>query len=131
MNRVLNVESDAHEAWIDVTAKVRAVLREAGAEEGVVTVFVPHTTCGITLQENADPPLKGDIDQALARLFPWTGDYRHCEDNTAAHLKAMTVGSSVQIPFCGGELQLGTWQGIYLLDFDGPRRRRVIVQVSA
>ncbi len=102
----------------------------SGQEEGIVTVFVPHTTAGVTIQENADPPLRGDITRALDRLFPWNGGWSHCEDNAASHMKAVVVGSSVQVILSGGKLVLGTWQDIFLCEFDGPRTRDVIIKVS-
>jgi secondary thiamine-phosphate synthase enzyme len=130
MNETISIATGAHEDWIDITRQVRAAVKQSGLEEGVVTVFVPHTTAAVTIQENADPPLKGDIDEALRRLFPWQGRYGHGEDNAAAHMKAMVTGQSEQIPFVGGRLQLGTWQGIYFCEFDGPRSRKVVIQIS-
>lgn len=130
MNQTISVKTARHEDWVDITRHVQAAVKESGLEQGVVTVFVPHTTAAVTIQENADHPLKGDIDEALSRLFPWQGHYRHGEDNAAAHMKAMLTGQSEQVPFAQGHLQLGTWQGIYLCEFDGPRSRRVVLQVS-
>ena len=85
MNETISVKTRSHEDWVDITRQVAAVVKQSGLDEGIVTVFVPHTTAGVTIQENADPPLKGDIDEALGRLFPWSGNYRHGEDNAAAH----------------------------------------------
>lgn len=126
----LRVTSRRHDEWIDITQRVRELVARAPSADGVVTVFVPHTTAGVTLQENADPPLKRDITAALERSFPWEGGYGHCEDNAAAHMKAMVTGCSLQIPFAGRELLLGTWQGIYFCEFDGPREREVVVKLS-
>ena len=130
MQHVLEVETRERDAWCDITAQVARLVHDAGATEGVVTLFVPHTTAAVTIQENADPPLKQDITRALAQVFPRAGNYGHCEDNAAAHMKAVLVGASVQVPFAAGKLRLGTWQGIYLCEFDGPRRRQVVVQVA-
>jgi secondary thiamine-phosphate synthase enzyme len=90
---------------------------------------VPHTTAGITINENADPDVKRDISGTLERLLPWRYDYKHIEGNSAAHIKASLMGSSVSVPLRVGRLELGTWQGIVLCEFDGPRRRRVIITV--
>jgi secondary thiamine-phosphate synthase enzyme len=126
MHQTLRVESAHRDDWIDITPRVAACVRQRGGD-GVVTLFVPHTTAGITVQENADPPLKGDINGALERLFPRQGPYGHCEDNAASHMKAMLAGASLSIPFQGGALLLGTWQAIYVCEFDGPRSREVRV----
>ena len=109
---------------------MQSCVQDSGLAEGLATVFVPHTTAGVAIQENADPPLKQDITSAFARLFPWDGGYKHGEDNAAAHMKALLVGPSVQVPFAKGQLLLGTWQAIYLCEFDGPRQRRAIVHVA-
>ena len=126
----IQVRTAARDDWIDLTREVERVARASGLAEGVVTVFIPHTTAGVTIQENADPPLKKDITRALESIFPWVGDWGHCEDNAASHMKAAVVGSSVQAIFSGGKLLLGTWQNIFLCEFDGPRTRDVILKVS-
>ncbi len=128
--RRIEVRSNGRDDWIEITAEVRATVAEAGRRDGVVTVFVPHTTAGVVIQENADPPLKRDISEMMDRLYPWDGAYGHCEDNAAAHMKAIYAGPSVQIPFSDGQLVLGTWQGVYFCEFDGPRTRTVVLQVS-
>lgn len=99
-----------------------------GLRDGVVTVFIPHTTCGVTINENADPDVVTDMLAALERMVPWQANYRHGEGNSAAHLKASLMGFSAQVLVAGGRLQLGTWQGIYLCEFDGPRTREVWVR---
>ncbi|MEL6547789.1 MAG: secondary thiamine-phosphate synthase enzyme YjbQ [Myxococcota bacterium] len=126
---VLELQSKGRDDWVDITSQVQDLVRARGGE-GVVTVFVPHTTAGVVIQENADPPLKRDITKMLDRLYPWNADYGHCEDNAAAHMKAIYAGPSVQVPFSNGDLALGTWQGIYFCEFDGPRSRRVCVKLS-
>jgi len=111
----------------DITGEVSSAVSAAGLKDGVVTVFVPHTTAGITINENADPDVTADIEAALEKAVPWKAGYRHCEGNAAAHVKASMMGSSVQVIVEGGRLQLGTWQAIYFCEFDGPRTRRVLV----
>jgi secondary thiamine-phosphate synthase enzyme len=130
MSKTVQISTHHRDDWQDITAAVQACVEEGDISDGVVTVFVPHTTAGVTIQENADPPLKTDITAALDRLFPWQGAYRHGEENAAAHMKAMLTGPSVQIPFVRKKLQLGTWQAVYLCEFDGPRQRRVVIQVA-
>lgn len=112
---------------VPITEPVQAALRALGIAEGCVTVFVPHTTAGVTINENADPDVAEDLIGALERLVPWTAAYQHTEGNAAAHVKATLVGSSVRVPVAGGRVRLGEWQGIFLCEFDGPRTRRVWV----
>ncbi|MEM6730117.1 MAG: secondary thiamine-phosphate synthase enzyme YjbQ [Myxococcota bacterium] len=124
------IETKARDDWVDITGQLRELAATAEAPEGVLTVFIPHTTAGVVIQENADPPLKVDITRALDRIYPWDADYGHCEDNAAAHMKAIYTGPSVQIPFSGRRLTLGTWQSVYFCEFDGPRTRTVVVQLA-
>jgi len=115
---------------IDITAEVKKVLRESGEKEGIVVLFVQHTTCGLTVNENADPDVQTDLLSALKKLIPQHGmNFKHAEENSDAHLKSSLFGSSVTIPFSGGELLLGRWQGIYLCEFDGARERKIIVMI--
>ena len=126
----LPVETREHTQLVDVTDLVRREVRAAGVREGVVTLFVPHTTAGITIQENADPDVVRDLMVALERAVPWeSGDYRHSEGNTAAHVKASLMGSSAQMFVRDGDLALGTWQAIYFCEFDGPRSRELWLQI--
>jgi len=114
----------------DITGQVNAVIQNSNVPSGVATVYVPHTTAGITINENADPSVVADIQASLDKLVPWNESfYRHGEGNSAAHIKGSLMGSSVQIPIEDGRLVLGTWQGIYFCEFDGPRTRRVHVQI--
>jgi len=125
------VQTDEHAQLVDVTELVQREVRAAKMRDGVVTVFVPHTTAGVTIQENADPDVVRDFIVALERAVPWESrDYRHSEGNTAAHVKASLVGSSVQVIVRGGELALGTWQGIYFCEFDGPRSRKLWLHLA-
>jgi len=116
---------------VDVTAQVQSAVAAHGASDGAVLVFVPHTTAGVTINEDADPSVRGDIAMALERLVPSDLPFAHVEGNADAHVKASLMGSSVLVPLAGGHLQLGTWQGIYFAEFDGPRRRHVLVSVLA
>lgn len=122
------MSSSRQEEFIDITAAVQSALTESGAREGVCAVFCPHTTAGLTLNENADPAVRSDIIDAMGRIVP-EGPYAHLEGNSAAHVKASLVGSSAFVPFSDGRLLLGTWQGIYFCEFDGPRKRRVTVTI--
>ena len=118
-------------AFIDISQKVQEVLNECGVQDGAVMVFVPHTTAGVTINENADPSVVDDLLENLGRLIPENGNYRHSEGNSDAHCKASLMGSSVLVPVKNGELVLGTWQGIYFCEFDGPRSRQFQVTVLA
>ena len=113
----------------DITRDVSSIASATGVTEGICVVFVSHTTAGVTINENADPNARLDVESTLDRMVPWTGPYKHSEGNSAAHVKATLVGSSVTVPVSNGRLALGTWQGIYLCEFDGPRTRSVQVQV--
>lgn len=115
--------------FVDITARVRQIVRESGIEEGLCVVYCPHTTAAITINENADPDVVRDLKLALADIFPDRRDFRHAEGNSAAHIKSSAIGASETIPVTGGAMALGTWQGIYFCEFDGPRHRKVCVQV--
>ena len=122
-----SVQTRQRTEFIDITALVQTSVDDLHVTDGAVTVFVPHTTAGITINENADPDVTADIIAVLDRLVPWNGRYRHGEGNAAAHVKASLMGSSVHILVENGKLKLGTWQGIYFCEFDGPRSRKVWV----
>ena len=127
---VLKVHSHQREELVEFTGEVQNKLRESGAREGVVVLYVQHTTAGLTVNENADPDVARDMLHALRTLIPQYGmDFRHGEENSDAHIKASIVGSSVTVPFKDGELLLGRWQGIFLCEFDGGRERKVIMLV--
>lgn len=123
----LTVESSRRTEFLPITEAVAGAARALGIREGGVTVFIPHTTAGVTINENADPDVCTDLELALDRMVPWKAGYAHAEGNSAAHLKASLMGSSVRVPVVEGRLRLGTWQGIYFCEFDGPRRRTVWV----
>jgi secondary thiamine-phosphate synthase enzyme len=123
-----SVQTRSRTDFIKIDRQVAEMVKESVIEEGVITVFIPHTTAGITINENADPDVTTDMEGVLERVVPWDGDYKHSEGNTAAHAKASMMGSSAQIIVSGGKLQLGTWQSLYFCEFDGPRTRQVWVQ---
>ena len=125
----LSVRTGSRTDLRDITREVASAVGRTKVERGGAIVCVPHTTAGITINENADPSVREDIESTLERLVPWGGPYRHSEGNAAAHVKATLCGSSVTIPVENGRLVLGTWQGIYFCEFDGPRTRKVLVQV--
>ncbi len=124
MNEI-TVQSKARTVFIDITSAVQQFAAEKEMKNGVITVFVPHTTAGVTINENADPDVTVDMETALDRMVPWSGGYRHSEGNAAAHVKASLTGSSAQVLVKNGKLLLGTWQSIYFCEFDGPRTRTV------
>lgn len=127
--QTFDVTTASRAAFVDITREVAAAAAASGVADGVVVVSVPHTTAGVTINENADPSVRTDILMALERLVPPTLPFTHAEGNADAHVKAGLMGASVQVPLVGGRLALGTWQGIYFCEFDGPRRRRVNVVV--
>lgn len=115
--------------FYNITSKVAAAIAESGISDGAVMVYCPHTTAGITINENADPDVVRDMLLGLDRAYPDRPEFRHCEGNSSAHLKASAVGSSQLVIVEKGKLLLGTWQGIYFCEFDGPRRRRFYVKI--
>lgn len=114
--------------FIPIESRVQELAVRAGVQDGIAHVFVPHTTAGLTINENADPDVVADMEGVLDRLAPWRGNYAHAEGNTAAHVKASLMGSSATVLIEKGQLQLGTWQSLYFCEFDGPRERQVWVQ---
>ena len=123
----LSIASTAREVFIDLTSDLQALVQSQGWTGGAVLLFCPHTTSGLTINEGADPDVRRDLLTTLRRLIPEHGDYRHAEGNSDAHLKASLMGSSVLVPLEAGKLVLGTWQAVYLCEFDGPRPRRIQV----
>ncbi|HSD47145.1 MAG TPA: secondary thiamine-phosphate synthase enzyme YjbQ, partial [Pyrinomonadaceae bacterium] len=127
---VLKVKSRQREELVEFTDLVREKLRESGAREGIVVLYVQHTTAGLTINENADPDVPRDMLHALRTLIPQHGmGFRHGEENSDAHIKTSLVGTSVTVPFKDGELLLGRWQGVFLCEFDGGRERQVIMTI--
>ncbi|WP_078380323.1 secondary thiamine-phosphate synthase enzyme YjbQ [Sutcliffiella halmapala] len=126
----LELSTSKQDEWKDITDKVNDALRSTNVMDGIVVVYCPHTTAGITINENADPDVVTDVQMRLHEVYPWDHPrYLHMEGNTAAHLKAITVGNSQQIIIDNGELVLGTWQGIFFCEFDGPRKRTVHLKI--
>ncbi len=119
------------EEFRNITPQVQEAVRASGVREGLCVVYCPHTTAGMTINENADPDVASDMRLALDDLFPDRPEYRHAEGNTTAHLKASFVGSSVTVPITEGRLALGVWQGIYFCEFDGPRSRTYTITVQS
>ncbi|MHB0913798.1 MAG: secondary thiamine-phosphate synthase enzyme YjbQ [Armatimonadota bacterium] len=126
----ISVKTSARSELVDITRKVEEAVRESGLSDGICTVYVPHTTAGVTINENADPDVVTDIIATLNRLVPQDAGYRHAEGNSDAHVKASMMGFSATVLVEGGRLLLGTWQDIYFCEFDGPRQRQVYVRVS-
>jgi len=121
----LSVRTQKHTQFLDITREIQASVSDFCFKSGTVTVFVPHTTAGVTINENADPDVVADMAAALEKAVPWQSGYQHSEGNAAAHVKASMMGSSVQIIVEDGRLLLGTWQSVYFCEFDGPRSRTV------
>ena len=123
------LQTTEREELVNLTSRVKKVLQKSGVKDGVCVVYVPHTTAGVIINENADPDVPEDILMGLRKIVPLSLPFLHVEGNADAHLKAALVGSSVQIPFTNGSLALGTWQGIFFCEFDGPRSRKVYIQL--
>ncbi|MDQ3042041.1 MAG: secondary thiamine-phosphate synthase enzyme YjbQ [Acidobacteriota bacterium] len=128
--RTIKIQSKKREEMIEITSEVENALRESGIKDGVCFLFTQHTTCGLTINENADPDVKSDMLLFLKNTIPQFYDgFRHFEHNSDAHIKSSLVGASVTVPFENGKLLLGRWQGIYLCEFDGARERKVLAQI--
>lgn len=125
----IQVKSTRRQELIDISSHVAKIVDEHGSDKKLCIVFVPHTTAAVTINENADPDVKDDIIHALDLLVPLLKDFKHVEGNSDAHVKASLLGSAQSIPVINRRLALGTWQGIFLAEFDGPRSRRVLVQL--
>ncbi len=126
----ITVQTKARTEFVDITDAVQQFAHEQNIDSGLITAFVPHTTAGITINENADPDVTADLETVLDDLVPWSNGYRHMEGNTAAHVKASLMGSSAQVLVEDGRLGLGTWQSLYFCEFDGPRTRQVWLKKS-
>jgi secondary thiamine-phosphate synthase enzyme len=124
------VRTRSRTEMIDITRQVTDALSEEGIEDGLCLVFCPHTTAAITINENADPDVPADVLNELNKVIPFEDGYRHSEGNSAAHIKSSVVGCSETLIVRGGRPVLGTWQGVYFCEFDGPRTRRVLIQAS-
>jgi secondary thiamine-phosphate synthase enzyme len=131
MISTIEVSTNDRTELVDITSQVRKVVRDSGIDEGSCFVYVPHTTAAVTINENADPTVKRDILMILDRVIPFSDDYHHAEGNSAAHIKSTLVGSSERMIIRDGELILGRWQGVFFCEFDGPRSRRVTIQMTS
>jgi len=125
----INVSTSRKNQLIDITAEVSRAVSLSGVDGGVCLVCVPHTTAGVTINENADPDVRSDIIKGLDAIVPDDLDYEHSEGNSPAHIRSSIIGNTAQVPVVGGKLLLGTWQGVYFCEFDGPRSRKVYVKV--
>ena len=130
MIKKISVRTIKHEQLIDITSEIRQFVRESNISEGRVTVFIPHTTAAVTINENADPDVQHDLIIALNRISPNLPEFKHMEGNSDAHAKSSIVGCSQDIIIHEGKLLLGTWQGIYFCEFDGPRTRTAILRID-
>jgi secondary thiamine-phosphate synthase enzyme len=127
----INVLSKKRVELIDITSQVQNIVKRSGVKEGVCYVYVPHTTAAVTINENADPSVVNDIQNYLNKLVPFDGPYSHAERNSDAHIKTSFMGCSKTLLVTNGDLLLGTWQGIFFCEFDGPRNRKVHIKVIA
>ncbi len=125
----ITVHSTDQTEVIDITRKVQTIVDESGVKNGLCLIFVPHTTAAVTINENADPDVKSDILKEINKVIPFSDSYRHMEGNSAAHIKASLFGSSETVIIQNGNFQLGTWQGIFFCEFDGPRMRQIWVSL--
>jgi len=125
----LTVTSNQQTQFIDITSQIQSNIKTQQVISGLCFVFVPHTTAAVTINENADPAVQSDMLNVLNSVIPWELDYRHLEGNSAAHVKSSLIGASEVIAIKNGRLDLGTWQGVYFCEFDGPRTRHVNIKI--
>ena len=126
---ILSVKTSSHTELIDITSKIAQLVKESAVVEGLCMLYVPHTTGAVTINESADPSVRGDILMVLNQIIPRDADYKHMEGNSPAHVKSTLVGASELVAIENGALMLGTWQGIFFCEFDGPRTRKVRVRI--
>ena len=125
----LDIRTGSHTEFINITSRVQQAVTDSGVTDGLCVIFVPHTTAAVTINENADPDVVRDMKTELEKIVPWEDGYHHYEGNSAAHLKASMIGFSEQVIIEDGRLVLGTWQGIYFCEFDGPRNRKLKIKI--
>jgi len=126
----ITLKTTGRNQFIDITRQVESIVLQSGVRKGICVIYVPHTTAGVTINENADPTVRKDIISTLEKLVPWREPfYEHAEGNSAAHIKSSLIGCNQTVIVQEGKLLLGTWQGIYFCEFDGPRTRKVYVKV--
>ena len=126
---ILTLKTSSRTELIDITSKIAKQVKASGIREGLCMLYVPHTTAAVTINESADPSVRGDILMVLNQIVPWDADYRHMEGNSPAHVKSTLVGASELVAIEKGALALGTWQGIFFCEFDGPRTRKIHVRI--
>ena len=126
----INIKTSKREEIIDITDQIQQTIKDSSVQEGYCHIFIPHTTAGITINENADRNVKIDFLDILGRLIPRSGDYLHSEGNSDSHVKASLVGFSQNILIQGGQMLLGTWQGLWFCEFDGPRSRKIVIALD-
>ena len=126
----LQVKTSAHTQMLDITRQIQDAVTDSGVKSGICTIFIPHTTAAVTINENADPDVVRDFTMEINKIVPWEDGYHHMEGNSAAHLKSSMIGFSEQVIIEDGRLVLGVWQGIYFCEYDGPRTRKVIVKIT-
>ncbi len=129
MIKRLNIRTNKRNELVDITYEIRRLVRESGVREGICVIFCPHTTAGLTINENADPSVRVDISEHLSSLVPENKNYKHLEGNADSHIKSVIVGQSLSLIIENGDIILGTWQGIFFCEFDGPRSRYVLVKI--
>jgi secondary thiamine-phosphate synthase enzyme len=125
----LDIRTNSQTQFIDITREIQQAVGKSGIKSGICHIFIPHTTAGVTINENADPSVTRDILMELNKVIPFDDNYHHTEGNSAAHIKSSLVGCSINVIIDSGQIQLGTWQGIYFCEFDGPRSRRVWLEI--
>ena len=128
---ILSVKTRETTELIDITSNINHLVQETGVDQGLCMIYVPHTTAAVTINESADPSVKSDMLMIINQIIPWEANYRHLEGNSAAHIKTTLVGSSELIAIENQQLVLGTWQGIFFCEFDGPRSRKLQVRILA
>ena len=126
----LSIKTTSHTQMLDITRPVQDAVTDSGVKSGICTIFIPHTTAAVTINENADPDVVRDFTMEINKIVPWEDGYHHMEGNSAAHLKSSMIGFSEQVIIEDGRLVLGVWQGIYFCEYDGPRTRKVIVKIT-
>ena len=126
---ILSVKTRETTELVDITSDINRLVQESGVDKGLCMLYVPHTTAAVTINESADPSVKSDMLKIINQIIPWEDGYRHLEGNSAAHIKTTLVGSSELIAIENNQLALGTWQGIFFCEFDGPRSRKLQVRM--
>lgn len=130
MLKTIEIKTNKQTEFMDITNDINKIIKEHNIKDGICNIFIPHTTAAVTINENADPDVKHDMIKELNNIVPFEDNYRHFEGNSAAHIKSSIMGFSESIIIDNGSLVLGTWQGIYFCEFDGPRKRKIIIKIT-